>query len=119
MALTLTVTNNPGYLSVAAAGSATLDDMFDMINQVAVSVAQFGASKVLVDQTKIQEDFRFTDHFAIGERVVMVFHHMDKAASVVRPDRRTGTSEKVAQKQGVQLRVFTSKDEAVAWLLAD
>lgn len=118
MALTLTVNHVPRYLSVKAAGRATLEDMFDMINQVALAAAQFRATKVLVDQTEIQEDFRFTDHFAIGERVVMVCNALDKAASVVRPDRRTGTSEKVAQKKGVQLRVFTSKAEAVAWLLA-
>ena len=58
----------------------------------------------------------FTDHFQLGSQAAQLLRHLDKLASVVPADKITRTSEKVAQKQGFQLRVFTSMDEAVRWL---
>lgn len=118
MPLDIKLTPMDGFLSVKAVGRATLQDMFDMISLIAAEVSRTGDRRVLVDQTEIEEEFRFTDHFAIGERVVTICGNLEKAASVVRGERRTGTSEKVAQKKGVQLRVFVSCDEALAWLNA-
>jgi hypothetical protein len=40
-----------------------------------------------------------------------------RLASIVPADQITRTSEKVAVKQGLQLRVFTSMTEAIRWLL--
>jgi hypothetical protein len=39
-------------------------------------------------------------------------------ASVVSADRITRASEKTAQQSGVNLKVFTSEAEAIAWLMA-
>lgn len=107
----------PGVLWVRATGTATLDDMFAMIDEVAARSARLGLKRVLVDQTGIQEEFKFTDHFSIGGSVVKAFATYEKAASIVRESRRSGTSEKVAQRQGVQLRVFISLVDARAWLV--
>jgi hypothetical protein len=42
--------------------------------------------------------------------------HLERLASVVPANQITHTSEKVALKQGLQLRVFTSMTEAIRWL---
>ncbi|MEZ0307279.1 MAG: STAS/SEC14 domain-containing protein [Ramlibacter sp.] len=116
MPLEITFDDKTPYLSVKAVGRATLGDMITMIEAVADEAKRRGLNRVLVDQTAIEEDFKFTDHFAIGAHVANVCREFERAASVVRADRRTGTSEVVAQKQGVQLRVFTSFDVADSWL---
>lgn len=116
MPLELTFSDDTPYLSVKAHGRATLGDMFTMIETIADEAKRRGMNRVLVDQTGIEEDFKFTDHFAIGAHVATVCRDFERAASVVRTDRRTGTSETVAQKQGVQLRVFTSFGVADSWL---
>jgi hypothetical protein len=41
---------------------------------------------------------------ALGDRIAL------------EPDRRTGASEKVANAQGMKLRVFVAEEEAMAWL---
>ena len=116
MPLALTYDDNTPYLSVKVSGRATLGDMLTMIETVAQEAKRRGLNRILVDQTGIEEDFKFTDHFAIGAHVVNVCRDLERGASVVRLDRRTGTSEVVAQKQGVQLRVFTSASAADSWL---
>lgn len=119
MPLEIRVKDAGAYLSVRVAGRATLIDMFDMIDEVVETAIRLGARRVLVDQRQIEEDFKFTDHFAIGERVVSLFGGFEKAASLVREERRTGTSERVAQIKGAQLRVFTNEDVARSWLESD
>jgi hypothetical protein len=45
--------------------------------------------------------------------------HLQRVASVVPSQRRTGTSEKVANAQGIRLRVFVDEAQATAWLAED
>jgi hypothetical protein len=103
-------------LMVDVSGRALLADMMDMIDQVAAEMRRSGLRRVLVDQTQVIEQFKFTDHFAIGEKAASLFDVLDRAASVVQQSRRTGTSQNVARRKGAELRVFTSKEEAMAWL---
>jgi hypothetical protein len=53
----------------------------------------------------------------IGEAAAKQLKHVERLASIVPADQITRTSEKVAVKQGLQLRVFTSMTEAIRWLL--
>jgi hypothetical protein len=41
---------------------------------------------------------------------------LERLASVVPAERRTQTSEKVANAKGMRLRVFTTVPDAFAWL---
>jgi hypothetical protein len=116
MSLKIVMNQAGAVLWVKASGTAVLDDMFQMIEAVAAEVERSGVRRVVVDQTEIVEDFRFTDHFAIGEQVAKTFGGLERAASIVRHSRRTGTSEKVANKQGVALQVFTLESQARAWI---
>lgn len=119
MSLKLEFQQDAGLLLVRVSGRAVLADMFDMIDRIAHEARSRKLVRVLVDQTQIIEDFKFTDHFAIGEKAVSVFDALTRAASVVQASRRTGTSENVARRKGAALAVFTSRDEAISWLLAD
>ena len=116
MALKLEFQQDGDLLLVNVSGCAVLADMMQMIDRIAEEGRTRSLSRVLVDQTQIIEDFKFTDHYAIGEKAVSVFDALTRAASVVQASRRTGTSEIVARRKGASLGVFTSRNEAVEWL---
>ena len=105
-------------LHVTATGPAALDDIIALIGAVSENTLRTGASLALVNLLGVQEGLKFTDHFSVGEQVALQLGHLDKLASVVPEDRRTGTSEKVANAKGMRLRVFTSETPALEWLAA-
>jgi hypothetical protein len=116
MAVTLRFETAPQYLAAILSGPASLDDFFAGIDAIARETLDRGAARLLVDLREVQEQFRFTDHFSVGERVASRLGHLERIASLVPPQRRTGTSEQVANQKGRLLRVFTIEPDAVAWL---
>jgi hypothetical protein len=92
MLLQIRIRRLPEFTSVKISGPAALADMLQF-------AANFGE-----------------DHFRIGEAAAHQLKHLDRLASIVPAGQITRTSEKVARKQGLQLRVFTSMTEAIRWL---
>jgi hypothetical protein len=105
-------------LHVIATGPATLEDIIGLIEAISENTLRTGTSRALVNLLGVKEGLKFTDHFSVGEQVARQLGHLDKLASVVPEDRRTGTSEKVANAKGMRLRVFTSETPALEWLAA-
>lgn len=108
----------PGLLRVDVAGDATLSDVIALIDQVGLETKRTGQRHVLVNLLAVKEVLKFTDHYSVGEHAARTLSHLQKLASVVPADRRTQTSEKVANAQGMRLRVFVSVADAMAWLNA-
>ena len=108
----------PQYLAAYLSGPASLDDFFAGIDAIARETLERGVSRLLVDLRFVREQFKFTDHFAVGERVASRLGHLERIASLVPAARRTGTSEQVANQKGRLLRVFIDEADAVAWLSA-
>jgi hypothetical protein len=106
------------FTSVKISGPATLEGFLAFIAEVGDETYRHGDKRVLVDLLDVENDFKFTDHFQIGEAAARELKHLDRLASVVPASQITRTSEKVALKQGLQLRVFTSMSEAIHWLSA-
>jgi hypothetical protein len=106
----------PHYVRFDASGEASLQDMKEFVDQVEQRTRGGGDRRVLVDLTRVQENLKFTDHYAIGELVARRLGHLERLASLVPPPRRTGTSEKVANTQATLLRVFVEEPAAIAWL---
>jgi stage II sporulation SpoAA-like protein len=118
MPLRLEFDERDHLLHVQATGQATLDDVLALIDTVSEVTLRNGQRRVLVNLLGVDEGLKFTDHFSVGEHVARKLAHLDKLASVVPPARKTGTSEKVANKQGARLKVFTSETPALEWLAA-
>lgn len=114
--LEVSVHRLPEFTSVRLSGPATLEDYVALIGRVAEESRRAGDRRMLVDQLDIPGTLKFTDHFRIGEEVVRHLQHLERLATVVAPDKITRTSEKVAQRHGMQLRVFTSMNDAIHWL---
>jgi hypothetical protein len=108
----------PGFVRFDASGEASLQDMKDFVDHVELRTKASGDRRVLVDLRRVQENLKFTDHYAIGELVARRLAHLERLASLVPPPRRTGTSEKVANAQSTLLRVFVDEAAAIAWLEA-
>lgn len=104
------------YKSVTITGPASLDDFVGLMTTLGEQTRKEGDKRLLVNLMGVEGELKFTDHFQLGSQAAQLLRHLDKLASVVPADKITHTSEKVALKQGFQLRVFTSVDEAVRWL---
>jgi hypothetical protein len=104
------------WLTVRAAGPALLADLCGLFNLAAQVAARQGYRRALMDLRGVSIDLGFTEHLQLGAHAADSLRHLERVASVVDASNRTGTSEKAAQKLGLQLRTFTSLDEGLAWL---
>lgn len=116
MPLSAQIHRTPKFTSVTITGPASLDDLVALMATIGEQTRREGDKRVLVDLQGVEGELKFTDHFQLGSQAAQMLRHLDRMASVVPADKITHTSEKVALKQGFQLRVFTSTDEAVRWL---
>lgn len=116
MPLSFSVRRLEGFTSVKVTGPASLADFVRLIADLAAQTRAQGDKRVLVDLMGVQGELKFTDHFQMGQEVGRRLKHLERLASVVPEDKITRTTEKVALTQGVQLRVFTSMNEAIRWL---
>jgi hypothetical protein len=107
------------FTSMKVTGTASLEAFSQLILSMGEQTRLRGDKRVLVDLLEVAGDLKFTEHFKMGEQVARRLQHLDKVASVVPPEKLTRTSEKTALKQGFQLRVFTSMNEAIHWLTQD
>jgi hypothetical protein len=114
-----TVEHRAGYAVVRVEGQPDLNEFLAFIHELAAQSRAWPTRRALVDMRGIRSLTSFTEHYAIGEAVAREMAHLHRVASVVPPDRITRASEKTAQRAGVNLMVFTSEGEAIAWLNAD
>ena len=116
MALHLHYEPLPGLLRLEVSGQATLADIIALIDSLASETRLGAYTRALVNLQAVKEGLKFTDHYSVGEEVARKLGHLERLASVVPTERRTGTSEKVANAQGMRLRVFVDEAAALAWL---
>ncbi len=116
MSLTHQVELRPGYAVVRVEGEPVLDEFQAFIEAMGVESHSWPVQRVLVDLRSVRTLTTFAEHCAVGEQVVRHLHHLHRIASVVPGDRITRASEKTARQSGVNLTVFTSEAEAIAWL---
>lgn len=112
------ITRAAGYLQVDGTGAAELQPLLLLIKALRPETRAHGDTRLLFNLAQLRGELSFSGHFLLGEYVVRHLAHLDRIASVVRPETITRTSERVARAQGVRLRVFDSMPEALAWLLA-
>jgi hypothetical protein len=114
--LTLTLRHGPAFLQVDASGPASLADLCGMADLLGTVCARQGYRRALMNLLDVEIALSFTDHLQLGGHVAQQLAPLERVASVVPQRYRTGTSEKAAQKAGLQLRTFTSLQEGLAWV---
>ena len=104
------------YVRVALTGNPSIGQMLSMIHLLGVESETWKQTATLVDLRGVVTQYSQLEQFRIGEEAASSLSHMDKIASVVPPERITRMSEKAAQRNGVNVRVFDDERAAIVWL---
>lgn len=115
MALDCKVEQGDGYRLARVGGEPTLDEFLSFQQALGGVSPHWAERRLLVDLRGVRSLRAFTEHYAIGEATARCLGHLRKIASVVPADRITRASEKTTRRAGVDLTVFTSEAEAIAW----
>jgi hypothetical protein len=118
MHFTATVHHQPGLLLVVGAGPALLTDLCGFMDLVGTVATRSGYHRALMNLVNVQIALSFTEHLHLGAHAADRLRSLERVASVVSLQNRKGTSEKAAQKSGLQLRTFTSLEDGMAWVNA-
>jgi hypothetical protein len=107
------------FMRVTVTGQPAFGELLSMIHLLGVESESWEEQRVLVDLRGVHTPFSRLEQFRIGEEAAASLLHMDKIASLVPKGRITRVSEKAAQRNGTNVRVFDEEREAVAWLVHD
>ena len=107
------------FLLTTVRGPATLADFFNVIERTAEAVRRGHQRRVLIDLRETTQNLKFTEHLQLGARVAERLAFVDKVATIVPAASKTGSSEKAAQKNGLDLRTFTHFKDALEWLVSE
>ena len=116
MAFSISITRFPQFLQVAATGEADLKSYVDTLQTAEQESRFWSDTRVLLDLQGVVGRPTTDEQVFLGELVAQSFSHLVQFASVVPPEQITRNSERAARSLGMKLRVFVSRDEAVAWL---
>jgi hypothetical protein len=106
-----------GCLRATFTGAATLRDALSMLQTLRYWSFEFSETRLLLDLRQVEESFSAADEMAMGREAAKALGHLRRVASLVRENRRTRNSEQVATASGLQMKVFVSEAQALAWLL--
>lgn len=118
MSLSFDAEHREGYSVVRVEGEPTLGQFLSFLQLISVETRHWKLRRVLFDLRGVRTLTSFTEHYSVGEEAARQLQHLQRIASLVPPDRLTRASEKTARRSGLNLTVFTSEEEAVAWLLS-
>ena len=104
------------YLDVEVAGPLDLGQMLKLIRKLESITREHGDTRLLLDLTRVEGEAHVAGQMQVGEQIVNCLSHLSSVASVVPPERLTRTSENVARSHNVHMKVFATKDAAIAWL---
>jgi hypothetical protein len=111
------------YLAARAAGERTLNAVTALAVQIAQAAGDAQVGKVLVDVRDLRGRLRVLDSFLVVNSVFDSLRGkgLRQAAIADRgmPPIRGFAFETIARNRGFNLRIFTSREEAVEWLEAD
>jgi chromosome condensin MukBEF MukE localization factor len=107
------------FVRVTVSGAPDIGEVLSMIHLLGVESETWEDHRLLVDLRGVRTPFSRLEQFRIGEEAAASLSHMDRIASLVPPERVTRVSEKAAQRNGTNVRVFDDEREAVGWLVRD
>jgi hypothetical protein len=103
---------------IRISGLPSHEQLLSLAHLMGVDSGGWASDCALVDLRDVATPFTPEQQFELGREVAASLAHMRKLASVVPPSRVTHVSEKAAQREGTNLRVFDSVEAALAWLRA-
>lgn len=117
MPFIVSVERLPHYVLLQVSGLASLKNYCDLVDEAAQQTVAHGYTRALVDLRQVVGRLGFTDQFFIGDVISQKLAHLTKLASVVPQDPKSYNSNRVANRKGLNMRMFDSEAQATAWLL--
>lgn len=112
----LVITTDPrGFIRATVPSTRSFQWMLAAVEPLKVAIERGACSRALLDLSCVQPP-GVVEQAILGEHLARRLSQCEKVASVVAHGTRTGTSEQVAQRLNLALRVFTSETDAIAWL---
>jgi hypothetical protein len=112
----LSIVMEADHVRVTVAGQPSIDQMLSLIHLLGVDSGGWEHDVLAVDLRQVQTPFSTQEQFQLGQQAAASLAHMRRVASIVPPERVTRVSERAAQRDGTNVRVFSDESEAMAWL---
>ena len=116
MSFDVTVRHQPRFVRVTIVGRPAFEELVTLIHLLGVESETWPQARALVDLRGVSTPFSHLQQHSIGVAAAASLSHMDRIASVVPPERLTRVSERAAQRDGTNVRVFDGEEAALAWL---
>lgn len=111
------ITRTRAFVRVSVKGAPTLDQFVSLLHLVGIESEAWGGRPVLFDLRGVRTHFHPFEHAQIGKEVAASMIHVRRVASLVRPHRMTRAGEKVARRDGLDVRMFDVAEHAIDWLV--
>ena len=105
-----------GVLFVRAPTDATLRWLLAALDELSQSTKKRPVLGILVDLRVVSPVPGMVEQAIFGEHLAQKLLHARRVATLVAEGGKTGYSERVARRLGLELKVFTSETEALEWL---
>jgi len=104
------------HITAEFSGKVALQPFLDVIEQLGEITRAEGDHLLLLNLQGLAGEIHVTGQMQLGKAVARHLAHLSRVASLVPPEKLTRTSEQVAQAQGMALRIFDDRAQALAWL---
>jgi hypothetical protein len=112
----LVVISDPqGFLRATVCHHLSLQGMLAVVDDLEARTKGGDSPRILLDLFYVQPPGP-VEQPIVGEHMARHLSQCHKVASIVAPGTRTGISEQVARRLHLDLRVFTSEADGVAWV---
>ncbi len=126
MEMSVSITNEPGFLLARASGRFSIESAKRTFLEICDAVVRQRSEKVLFDGTELTGEPKTADRFDYGQFIAEETRKLEGRGLGFRPrfayvllppvfdPRKLG--EIVAQNRGVNVKTFSRREDAVAWL---
>ena len=119
MPFRLRVNHGSNFAVAEVSGLAFMEEAAEVVGEIARATRDHGDRKLLINLTDVVGTLEPEQHQMLGLMAARHLGHLRRIASFVPEDKITRVSEQAAGGQGLNLRVFTSLTQAVAWLMQE
>ncbi len=99
-------------------GLVSMDAWDRVLQDLEHAISDAPGDRMVLDLTGLVGWLGLAERTAVGGLMAKRFARMKKVALFIQPEKITGAVEKQAQRNGLDLRVFSSDDEAMRWVLS-
>lgn len=113
-----TIEDPRGFLLATAPATATFAFLLASLDALGDLTRPRSGLRVLLDLSSIKQRPGLVQQAIVGEHVAQQLAHAAKVASLIAEGTETGFTERAARCRHLNLRVFTSDQEAVEWVIS-